>query len=90
MIGGGPPAASGAAHYTQEGAGAGWGEGPSPWKGPEAFWSVNPVTGPDGGKGGKGKGYAFLPGDWKCPKCGDHQFAKNTECRKCGASGGKR
>ena len=22
--------------------------------------------------------------DWKCPSCGDHQFAKNTMCRKCG------
>jgi hypothetical protein len=24
-------------------------------------------------------------GDWFCQKCGDHQFAKNTECRHCGA-----
>merc|ERR1712096_464415 len=27
------------------------------------------------------------PGDWVCPTCGDHQFARNTECRKC--SGGE-
>ena len=24
------------------------------------------------------------PGDWDCPECGDHQFARNTECRQCG------
>merc|ERR1719330_1195943 len=24
------------------------------------------------------------PGDWSCPGCGDHQFAKNATCRKCG------
>merc|ERR1712217_78520 len=23
-------------------------------------------------------------GDWDCPKCADHQFARNMECRKCG------
>eukprot|EP00927_Polykrikos_kofoidii_P077230 TRINITY_DN74196_c0_g1_i1.p1 TRINITY_DN74196_c0_g1~~TRINITY_DN74196_c0_g1_i1.p1 ORF type:complete len:591 (-),score=95.45 TRINITY_DN74196_c0_g1_i1:196-1968(-) len=32
-------------------------------------------------KGGVGH---FLPGDWNCPKCGDHQFAKNPSCRSCG------
>lgn len=32
------------------------------------------------------------PGDWMCASCGDHQFARNAECRKCGAAnpgGGK-
>lgn len=24
-----------------------------------------------------------LPGDWLCPGCGDGNFARNTECRKC-------
>merc|ERR1719336_1415686 len=24
------------------------------------------------------------PGDWMCPGCGDHQFARNAQCRKCG------
>eukprot|EP00929_Paragymnodinium_shiwhaense_P086449 TRINITY_DN4696_c0_g1_i1.p1 TRINITY_DN4696_c0_g1~~TRINITY_DN4696_c0_g1_i1.p1 ORF type:complete len:612 (-),score=98.74 TRINITY_DN4696_c0_g1_i1:372-2207(-) len=24
------------------------------------------------------------PGDWECPRCGDLQFARNSECRKCG------
>lgn len=23
------------------------------------------------------------PGDWMCPSCGDLQFARNAECRKC-------
>ena len=42
-----------------------------------------------GGKGkgnGKGKGgFAFIPGDWSCPECKYHQFARNTNCRKCNA-----
>merc|ERR1711879_187727 len=25
------------------------------------------------------------PGDWVCPACGDLQFARNAQCRKCGA-----
>lgn len=25
------------------------------------------------------------PGDWYCPQCTDLQFAKNTQCRRCGA-----
>mmetsp|Transcript_58553 Transcript_58553/g.92557 ORF Transcript_58553/g.92557 Transcript_58553/m.92557 type:complete len:110 (-) Transcript_58553:14-343(-) len=25
-----------------------------------------------------------MPGDWECPHCGDHQFARNTQCRQCG------
>ncbi len=24
--------------------------------------------------------------DWNCPNCDDHQFARNTHCRKCGTS----
>jgi len=24
-------------------------------------------------------------GDWDCPQCGDHQFARNSECRRCRA-----
>merc|ERR1711957_498329 len=23
------------------------------------------------------------PGDWICPGCGDHQFARNEECKQC-------
>jgi len=39
-----------------------------------------------GGGGGKGgcKGGGMMPGDWNCPACGDHQFAKNAQCRQCG------
>jgi predicted RNA-binding Zn-ribbon protein involved in translation (DUF1610 family) len=28
---------------------------------------------------------ARKPGDWDCPACGDHNFAKNSSCRRCGA-----
>jgi len=31
-----------------------------------------------------GNGSAFAPGDWTCPGCGDHQFARNPACRRCG------
>lgn len=27
----------------------------------------------------------YWEGDWTCAKCGDHQFARNRECRNCGA-----
>merc|ERR1711976_1030472 len=33
------------------------------------------------GSAGGGKG--MQPGDWVCPGCFDHQFARNTQCRKC-------
>lgn len=26
---------------------------------------------------------AMKEGDWNCPGCGDHQFARNVACRKC-------
>eukprot|EP00933_Yihiella_yeosuensis_P002998 TRINITY_DN10527_c0_g1_i1.p1 TRINITY_DN10527_c0_g1~~TRINITY_DN10527_c0_g1_i1.p1 ORF type:complete len:437 (-),score=68.19 TRINITY_DN10527_c0_g1_i1:107-1417(-) len=29
---------------------------------------------------------AFKDGDWNCPSCGDHQFARNASCRKCGTA----
>ncbi len=25
----------------------------------------------------------FRPGDWECPKCQDHVFARNDRCRRC-------
>lgn len=28
----------------------------------------------------------FRPGDWYCVHCQDHQFAKNTVCRRCQAA----
>lgn len=37
--------------------------------------------------GGKGEGVLEdRPGDWTCPKCGDHVFAKNVSCRRCGTA----
>lgn len=30
-------------------------------------------------------GGSAMPGDWSCPSCGDHQFSRNTMCRKCHA-----
>ena len=29
-------------------------------------------------------GRPMRPGDWLCPNCGDHNFARNPQCRKCG------
>jgi len=29
-------------------------------------------------------GNDYWDGDWKCSKCGDHQFARNRDCRNCG------
>jgi len=26
---------------------------------------------------------SMMPGDWLCPKCGDHVFARNSACRRC-------
>jgi len=26
----------------------------------------------------------MVPGDWTCPNCGDHVFARNSACRRCG------
>ena len=42
-----------------------------------------------GGSFGGGRGGGFgggRPGDWECPSCGDHNFARNTNCRRCGES----
>mmetsp|Transcript_25610 Transcript_25610/g.76381 ORF Transcript_25610/g.76381 Transcript_25610/m.76381 type:complete len:251 (+) Transcript_25610:99-851(+) len=25
----------------------------------------------------------MMPGDWLCPRCGDHVFARNRACRRC-------
>mmetsp|Transcript_84012 Transcript_84012/g.133158 ORF Transcript_84012/g.133158 Transcript_84012/m.133158 type:complete len:406 (+) Transcript_84012:86-1303(+) len=35
-----------------------------------------PVRSPTGGD--------LRPGDWMCPKCHDHVFARNENCRRCG------
>merc|ERR1719253_1826129 len=41
------------------------------------------------GEGGTGVAQTIaqggmLPGDWMCPSCGDHQFARNMVCKMCG------
>lgn len=40
-----------------------------------------------GGGGGFGGGAStqneMRPGDWSCPNCGDHVFARNQHCRRC-------
>lgn len=37
-----------------------------------------------GGCGGcGGSNSAMMPGDWMCPRCGDHVFARNPACRRC-------
>lgn len=40
----------------------------------------------NGPRGGRKTNQPMLPGDWTCPGCGDHQFARNRVCRFCGAS----
>lgn len=35
--------------------------------------------------GGKGKPEDDKSNDWVCPACGDRNFAKRVQCRKCGA-----
>merc|ERR1711957_1084538 len=35
--------------------------------------------------GNAGMSGNMRPGDWVCKSCGDHQFAKNQNCRKCNA-----
>jgi len=47
--------------------------------------SANPRAGPPAGMGGFGMGGGDMrPGDWACPNCGDHVFARNSSCRRCG------
>jgi len=47
--------------------------------------------GDKGEKGDKGKGKGWgkekgdWGGDWNCPACGESNFRRNAECRKCGA-----
>merc|ERR1711972_229913 len=36
------------------------------------------------GKGMSKGGKEIRDGDWECPNCQDHNFGRNTECRRCG------
>uniref|UniRef100_A0A7S1R4V9 RanBP2-type domain-containing protein n=1 Tax=Alexandrium catenella TaxID=2925 RepID=A0A7S1R4V9_ALECA len=82
--------AGGFANYGSFGAACGGGGGRGAYMGgaPVSQFAV----GPQGASyapaaGGKGAGGAsFAPGDWMCTQCGDHQFSRNTACRKCGAA----
>jgi len=38
----------------------------------------------DSGPAGPAYGQTPQPGDWYCPGCHDLQFARNSQCRKCG------
>lgn len=29
---------------------------------------------------------SLMPGDWVCTQCGDHVFARNPQCRRCGTA----
>lgn len=42
--------------------------------------SLNQTQRPAGGSS-----QVVAPEDWMCAECGDHQFARNLACRKCGA-----
>mmetsp|Transcript_113470 Transcript_113470/g.206441 ORF Transcript_113470/g.206441 Transcript_113470/m.206441 type:complete len:582 (-) Transcript_113470:261-2006(-) len=37
-------------------------------------------------KAGTLKPAMMMPGDWNCPNCGDHNFARNSFCRSCGTA----
>eukprot|EP00928_Gymnodinium_smaydae_P004763 TRINITY_DN11624_c0_g1_i1.p1 TRINITY_DN11624_c0_g1~~TRINITY_DN11624_c0_g1_i1.p1 ORF type:complete len:457 (+),score=113.79 TRINITY_DN11624_c0_g1_i1:200-1570(+) len=53
-------------------------------EGAEAAEGEGGGCGKDGAKGGKkGKQWLAEPGDWTCPSCGDLNFRRNTNCRKC-------
>merc|ERR1740138_853124 len=48
-------------------------------------FNTTALSAPSFGGGGGGGAQAAMPGDWNCPACGDHQFARNAVCRKCGS-----
>eukprot|EP00930_Biecheleria_cincta_P033469 TRINITY_DN23199_c0_g1_i1.p1 TRINITY_DN23199_c0_g1~~TRINITY_DN23199_c0_g1_i1.p1 ORF type:complete len:422 (+),score=84.24 TRINITY_DN23199_c0_g1_i1:55-1266(+) len=57
-----------------------------PWMSSQGGGGGGGGGGGSGGGGGGAAGGEFMQGDWNCPSCGDHQFARNTNCRKCGAA----
>ena len=44
----------------------------------------NDPSGRDKSRDARAKSKTIRDGDWLCAYCGDHQFARNTTCRKCG------
>ncbi|CAK0879864.1 unnamed protein product [Prorocentrum cordatum] len=89
--GGSPYGGGGGGPYG--GGGGAWGCGGGGAYGPAGAGRPLGGCGPYGGRGAAppagGMGLSardgFKPGDWTCAACGDHQFAKNESCRKCGA-----
>ena len=57
----------------------GKGKGPNYGKAPPGLSPPTPVAGPYR----ESKQPELMPGDWICPKCGDHQFARNWFCKMC-------
>ena len=54
----------------------------------ESDWTVVTKKGLDwSNHDGKYDRTRWKPGDWLCHTCGDHQFARNRTCRKCGLRG---
>jgi predicted RNA-binding Zn-ribbon protein involved in translation (DUF1610 family) len=39
-----------------------------------------------GAMGQMRQGKKLKTGDWFCPNCGDHQYARNEQCRQCGTA----
>eukprot|EP00408_Alexandrium_pacificum_P013775 CAMPEP_0171236658 /NCGR_PEP_ID=MMETSP0790-20130122/42572_1 /TAXON_ID=2925 /ORGANISM="Alexandrium catenella, Strain OF101" /LENGTH=300 /DNA_ID=CAMNT_0011703001 /DNA_START=95 /DNA_END=997 /DNA_ORIENTATION=+ len=50
------------------------------WKAEQEERGAAPLALTDGANGQTAR-----PGDWICSKCGDLNFARNTQCRSCGA-----
>lgn len=48
---------------------------------PGSLPAARPAAAAFAAESGKG----MRPGDWNCPRCGDHVFAKNDSCRRCGS-----
>lgn len=65
------------------GTGAAAGYGPAAAGYAAGFAPVQDASYPS--RAATGNNQTQKPGDWICPSCGDLQFARNTQCRRCGA-----
>lgn len=45
-----------------------------------------PTDGHSGIRPASNNQQALMPGDWLCPRCNDHVFARNPACRRCGTA----
>jgi len=73
-FGNNPPGISQPSKWDQQDGGGGGGKGGKDATGEYSSWS-------DWHSNWKNNS---SPGDWTCPNCGDHNFAKNKQCRNCG------